>query len=298
MKALGRTLAAALLWAVAASPGFAAGPSVTIYPSGATVPENLLRIELRFSDPLREPLTIAEVRLLDARGREIPSPFLDLPLPTADGRRVTILLHPGRVKSGLQANLTLGRALHAGATVTLVVDHPALAQPVRKTWQVTPFDAVSPQPERWRFAPPRRGSRSPLVVHLDAPISSTAEVLIAIRGPDGERVAGVARLEQGETVWRFVPTQPWRVGNYALVTHPDLEDPAGNRPCATFETIKASQVRCAQGTVQTFAPWTNEASCRRDAYRGPQRTALNGVQPRFHGDRVVDGGPGIAGYRR
>ena len=58
--------------------------------------------------------------------REIDWPFLDLPLPAADGRRVAILLHPGRVKSGLQANLRRGRALRRGAKVTLVIRHPEL----------------------------------------------------------------------------------------------------------------------------------------------------------------------------
>jgi hypothetical protein len=254
VRALGGAVAAALLWAAAAGSGFAAGTSVVVYPSGSTVPENLLRIELRFSAPLRIPLTVAEVRLLDAGDRMIPDPFLDLPLPAADGRRVTILLHPGRVKSGLQANLALGRALHAGTAVTLVVDHPQLSQPVRKSWRITPFDRDPPQPARWTFAAPRRGSRAPLVVHLDGPLSSTAEALIAVRGPDGRRLAGAGRFEGGETVWRFLPAQPWRAGNYALVTHPDLEDPAGNRPCAPFEIKDASRVRCTRETVRPFAP--------------------------------------------
>jgi hypothetical protein len=245
------TIAASLLFAAAAA-AFGASPSVVIYPSGLTVPENLLRIELRFPLALRAPLSIEHVKLFDAGGREIDNAFLDPPLPSADFRSVTILLHPGRVKSGVGANLALGRALHSGSVVTLVVDHPALTKPARKTWRVAVFDAKSPQPSHWTFEPPRRGSRSPIVVHLDAPISSSAEGLIAIRGPDGRRLDGTARLEHGETVWRFVPAQPWRAGSHAVVTHQDLEDPAGNRPCAPFELIDASRVRCEEGTAQPF----------------------------------------------
>jgi pimeloyl-ACP methyl ester carboxylesterase len=70
--------------------------------------------------------------------------------------------------------------------------------------------------------------------------------LIAIRGPNGRRLAGTSSLEDGETVWRFVPTRPWQAGSYAVVTHQDLEDPAGNRPCAPFEVIDASRVRCEE----------------------------------------------------
>jgi len=237
---------------IAAATASGVGPVVLVYPSGPVVPENLLRIELRFSSPLRPPLTIDQVKLMDGNGREIKDPFLDLPLPSRDDNSVTILFHPGRVKSGVGANLALGRALRAGTTVTLVVDHPAFMRPVRKSWQVTAFDGKPPHPDRWTFALPQRGSRSDLVLHLDKPISSTAERLIAIRGPDGNRLEGVACLESGETIWRFTPSSPWQVGSYAVVTHPDLEDLAGNRPCAPFEAVGESQVRDDAGTVEKF----------------------------------------------
>jgi len=244
-------LVPALLTATAAS-ARAAPPVATIYPSGPTIPENLLRIELRFSAPLRMPLSIEHVKLLDAEGREIEGAFLDLPLPGADPRRVTLLMHPGRVKSGVGANLALGRALHAGSPVTLRVDDPSLGRPILKSWQVTAFNADPPDPSRWNFAIPVEGRRSPLRVHLHAPISSTADNLIAVRGPDGQRVAGRNQLEESETIWQLVPAQPWRAGHYALLTHPDLEDSAGNRPCVPFEEFRASRVRCDRGTARPF----------------------------------------------
>ncbi|MGH2396147.1 MAG: hypothetical protein ACRDFW_03995 [bacterium] len=174
---------------VSASP-VAGGQSAAVYPWGPSVPENLLRIEVRFSQPLCTPLDMSQVKLLDARGQEIEEAFLDLTLPSTDGRRVTILMHPGRVKSGVGPNVALGRVLHAGSTVSLVVDHPALAHPLIKVWTVTSFDVQPPQPGRWSFNVPRLQSRDALLVHLDKPISSSAETLIAVRGPQGQRVAG------------------------------------------------------------------------------------------------------------
>lgn len=218
------------------------------------MPENLLRIELRFSAPLDSPLAIEHVKLFDAHGQEIPDAFLDVALPADDGRRLTILMHPARVKSGVGANLALGRALHAGSDITLVIDDPALARPVRKTWQVTAFDTTPPQPARWTFERPRAGSRDPLLLHLDAPLTLSAQSLIAIRAPDGGRLAGDGRLENGEIVWRFIPAQRWHQGRYAILTHPDLEDPAGNRSCGPFEATAASQVRCEEGTTREFEP--------------------------------------------
>jgi hypothetical protein len=234
-------------------------PLGAIYPSGSTVPENLLRIEVRLSAPLGT-LNMEHVRLYDSDGHEIKQAFLDLPLPDADGTHVTILLHPGRVKSGVGANLALGRALHPGETVTLVVDDPALAKPVRKTWRVTAFNTQLPQPARWTFEVPTVGSKDAIELQLNEPISSAAESLIAVRAPDGARLDGTIQLEKGEMVWRFVPAQPWQKNTYAIVTHPDLEDPEGNRPCGPFEAVAASRVSCNDEVVRKFSPRTRRTT--------------------------------------
>jgi hypothetical protein len=232
-----------------------ARPAATVFPSGPTVPENLLRIELRFSAPLRVPFSTDYVKLIDnSRGREIERAFLDLPLPSADESRVTILMAPSRVKSGLAENRILGRALRRGASVTLVVDDPELGGRIYKTWRITRSEVDPPRPLSWSLDLPDRGTLQPLVIHLHAPLSSTAEDLIAIRAPDRLRAPGVGRFEDGERVWRFTPDQPWRAGEYAVVTRPDLEDPAGNRPCGPFEAVAASRVGCEAETVRAFRP--------------------------------------------
>lgn len=225
--------------AAAASSAFAA----TVTPSGDTVPENLLRIELHLARPLAQPLAMAHVRLLDERGQTIPDVFLDLPLPAADGRTVALLLHPGRVKSGVGANLALGRALRAGDVITLVVDDPQVGRPLTHRWRVLIADPM--RPARWRVRAPRAGTMAPLVLALDATLNASGASLIALRGPDGERVAGHAMLEDGERAWRFRPTHPWLAGHYEVVVHPLLEDVAGDRACTPFEAADLSDRPCA-----------------------------------------------------
>ena len=240
------------LCAVFCGPAMGAGSPALVYPSGPAVPENLLRIELRFARPLQAPLTMDQVHLLGQDGHPIEGAFLDLPLPNADSSTVTLLLHPGRLKSGVGANLQLGRALQAGASVTLIVDAPRGGKPLRKTWQVVEADVAAPVPASWKLNAIPGGSALPLVVQLDAAISSTAAALIAVRGPDGKRVEGRATLADAETSWRFVPRRPWKAGRYTLMTHPDLEDPAGNRACSPFEVKRASQAACEHGTLTPF----------------------------------------------
>ena len=235
------SLAAAALLTAATLDAVAAPAPVT--PSGATAPENLLRIELHLPRPLGHPLAMDHVRLVDGRGDPIDGAFLDLPLPAADGRTVTLLLHPGRVKSGVGANLALGRALHAGEDVTLAVDDPQLAAPLRHRWHVTAAEAL--QPGQWRMRAPRAGTSAPLTLMLDATLDASSARLIALRGPDGARVDGSPTLVAGERAWRFQPARPWRVGHYEVVVHPLLEDVAGNRACTPFEVADLSDKPCA-----------------------------------------------------
>jgi hypothetical protein len=250
------------LTGLACVPIFGAVNSVTIFPSGSTIPENLLRVELQFSFPLRAPLDMRHVYLLDDAGEKIEEPFLDLPLPSADGLQVALLMHPGRVKSGVGLNSMLGRALKAATSVTLVVDDPAIGSRLEKTWKVVGADLSAPAPKSWTLSTVTKGTRTPLTVGLDSPVSTTSLGLIAVRGTDGKPFEGLAALSDQELTWRFTPKHAWTAGHYALMVHPDLEDPSGNRACMPFEVRGASRKACESGTVIFFNVGTRVAHPR------------------------------------
>lgn len=238
-----------LLSCLAAS---AASASPLVFPSGATVPENLLRIELRLDRPLDTPLDMRHVVLVDAAGKPIIDALLDLPLPSRDGREITILLHPARIKAGVGANERLGMALHRGEVVTLVIDDPHLGLPIRKSWRVTAALRKPVAPASWRVIPPDMGTRDALQITFPAALDDAATELVAVAGPEGGRVQGLATLSDGETRWRFVPDTAWSTGAYAIRVHPTLEDPAGNRVCSAFEQVEESAVDCQETTSITF----------------------------------------------
>lgn len=243
-----------VLWASLACAGASTAPTVS--PAGPEVPENLLRIELRFDSALRQPFDLRHVKLLDARGAVIEAPFLDLPLRGRDGRTITLLLHPGRIKTGVAPNLALGPVLHAGETVTLVVDGPAVGLPLRaslrKTWVVTAALRQPIDPSAWRFEPPSAGSLAPLQVVLDRPLTAGALHWLAIADAQGRWLAGSARMNDDELRWQFTPAWPWRAGAHSLRVHPALEDVAGNRLCAAFEQATLSAVDCRTGGERPF----------------------------------------------
>jgi hypothetical protein len=86
-----------------------------IYPTSDRLPENLLRFYIYFSSPMRRGDALQQIHLLDESGHIIPDVFLDTgeELWNPTSTRLTVLLDPGRVKTGLRAHSQLGRALTA-----------------------------------------------------------------------------------------------------------------------------------------------------------------------------------------
>jgi hypothetical protein len=229
-----------------------AAAAATVTPSGEAVPENLLRIVLHPDRPLAAPLDMRHVALFDSAGAPIDGAFLDLPLAGSDGRSVTLLLHPGRIKTGVGPNLALGPALHAGETVRLRIDDPQLGRVVEKRWRIEPPLRQRITPEQWTLNAVKPGSRQPLTVILPTALDGDAAPLLGLQGPDGRRLAGKAQLASGEREWRFTPAQAWRPGRYLLRIHPQLEDPQGNRLCAAFEQAQQSTQQCDEEGRREF----------------------------------------------
>jgi len=223
--------AAVLATASVAAAGGQPPPRVLLVrPSGPEVPVNLLRISIEFAAPIEGPV-LRRIALLRADGTPLPEPFLDQELWSPSGKALTILLHPGRVKSGLLAREERGPVLFEGEHVTLALD----GRPLRR-WSVVRADETGPVATAWKVPDVRAASRQRLVVTLDAPIDGRDADHLAIADASGLRVAGRARLTNGEVLWTFTPNEPWRAGTHRLVIRGTLEDPAGNRPASPFET--------------------------------------------------------------
>lgn len=228
-------LAAALQFSHAAplavpAPSPAPSKVVRVQPSAGQVPANLLRLSIEFSTGIEGPV-LPRLALLVSDGKPLDQPFLEQELWSPSGRLLTVLMHPGRVKSGLKAREAFGPILTAGDEVTLTFD----GRPIQH-WYVGPADTDGPVTSAWRLSRVRFASRQPLVVTLDGPIDGRDGDYLAIADSRGRRVDGRAVLKDGESTWTFTPRMPWRAGEYRLVARGTLEDPAGNRVNGHFET--------------------------------------------------------------
>jgi hypothetical protein len=245
MKSLPFAVSLAIACAVVSSRA-AAQAVVAVRPSGASVPANLLRLSIVFAERPAQPV-IPRLQLLRGDGTIVDSPFDQQELWSPDNLTLTVLLQPGRVKTGLGAHNALGRALVAGEHIRLTLKGREIA-----TWNVTTSNTTPPAPSRWMINPPRAGTRAPLSVKLGKPIDAMGRDLVAIAGPDGRRVPGKVTLSRGETRWSMVPGTQWVTGAYAIVVNAELEDSSGNRVGESFEHSATSAAELPADTSVPF----------------------------------------------
>jgi hypothetical protein len=232
-----------------------------VYPSASTLPENLLRFYIHFSAPMSRGESYRHIRLLDAAGKMVADPFLELDeeLWSGDGRRFTLLFDPGRIKRGLRPREEVGPVLVAGRSYELVIDPgwtDANGNPLkagfRKAFRAGPPDETSPAPKTWAIRTPGSGSRDPLVVRFPESLDrALLDRLIAVRDDSDRPVTGDISVLSEETIWRFTPDAPWRAGMFRLVIGTELEDVAGNSIARPFEVDAVGPIsrRIASETV-------------------------------------------------
>jgi hypothetical protein len=225
---------------------------VEVYPTPATLPENLLRFYLYFSAPMSRGEAYRRIKLVDAKDKPVPSPFLELDeeLWSGDGKRFTLFLDPGRIKRGLKPRAEVGPVLEAGKSYCLVIDRAwpdaegnTLKSEFRRSFRAGAPDDSSPDPKAWKVEPPRADTFDPLLVRFPEPMDrALLDRLIAVRTATGTAVAGRISVADGEMTWRFAPMQVWRAGDYTLVIGTDLEDVGGNSVARPFEVDLAGPI--------------------------------------------------------
>jgi hypothetical protein len=215
------------------------------YPTSNRLPENQLKFYVHFSGAMSRGEAYRRVSLLDASGKPISLPFLELEqeLWDPEGKRLTLLFDPGRVKRDLLPNREAGSPLREGESYTLVVDRDwpdAAGRPLqkefRKPFEVGPADHDPPSEENWRLAAPRAATRDPLTVRFPEPLDQALLVrVVHVTTPAGEKIPGSIVVDEQETRWQFRPDQPWKAGDYFLDAATVLEDLAGNSLDRPFE---------------------------------------------------------------
>ena len=216
---------------------------LSVTPSASVWPENILKLYITFSAPMRIGVAWDNIRIVDAKGAPMGGMFveIDQELWDGQGRRLTVLFDPGRIKRGLVDNINEGPPFTVGERYTLEIDAfwrdaagGLLVEPFAKTIAIEPPLRSPIDPRAWRLTPPVRATDA-LVVDLDRPLDAALALRAITVRKDEAIVPCEAELERNETRLVFNPTRPWTPGRYTLHAESILEDVAGNRIGRPFD---------------------------------------------------------------
>lgn len=251
-----------------------------IYPSSSVLPENLLRFYIYFSQPMRQGQARTQVRIYEllnelddregtegrdggaggsAKEHEIEGVFLDplTELWDPDQTRLTLILDPGRVKSGLTAHAELGRALTPGRRYRLEVGcgfrsawGASLCTSFSKVFTVTEAWTACLHTAHFQLIPPMVRTRAPLGLRLPLPMDHVLlSAYLRVHDANGRPVLGEVSLQEEESLWQFVPQTEWEPGCYTLEVNPGLEDLAGNNLRESFDRPVTQLVSSGRTTL-------------------------------------------------
>jgi hypothetical protein len=215
-----------------------------IYPTTGVLPANQLKFYLHFSRPMRESKEVFDqILLLDARGKPVLDPWRRTELWSPDGRRLTLWIHPGRIKQGIGLREAEGPVLEPDRRYTLVLgadltdaSGQRLGKEVRKPFRTTADDRSRPLPEKWKLRAPEVKTRHPLVVEFPEPLDrALLDRFLTIKDSAGKAIKGRIEVGKEERSWLFHPEQPWEDAGYSLAVDGQLEDLAGNTPLRLFD---------------------------------------------------------------
>ena len=238
-----------------------------VYPSGDQVPANLLKFYIYFAQPMRRTeLIFDQVHVIDdTAGAEVMEPWRRLALWSDDARRLTMWVHPGRVKQGVNLREEEGPVLRPGRAYRLVIDADVLdaegrplGEPVVKRFTATAEDHDRPDVSAWKIDAPQAGpgATEPLRIHFPEPLDySLLQRMITVRiAGQGKPIAGRVEVVDAERTWLFTPAETWNLAEHAITVDPTMEDLAGNTAERVFDTDLGAGEATPLPTRRTFTP--------------------------------------------
>ncbi len=211
---------------------------LSIFPSASELPENVLRFYIHFNSPMRKGQSLRYIQLVDSNGNIDGQAFMEFKqeLWSTDGKRLTILLDPGRIKRGVATNRSLGPALLEGKSYTLSISGDwtdvygqALSGDITKEIVVVSPYRRQMEVNEWALDLPSSNSQDTLSIHFDRILDyALIQSMIQIEDEEGNLLDGHWEVFEHEQLIQFIPRGNWRKGNYRIVVDSRLEDVAGN----------------------------------------------------------------------
>lgn len=248
---------------------------MSISPSSEALPANLLKFYVTFSEPMRGGRGIFDhFHIHNESGKRVEAPWRQQELWSDDHRTLTLWIHPGRVKQGVNLRTTMGPVLLPGQHYSLLIENGLLSLPGKPTLGISQkkFTTIAedhqrPSAKEWILTPPVAGSAGPVIIESPEPLDTwLARRYLTITDANAEPVATRVAIESthrnhNEKPGRLFAISPangnrWRDETYTLHAGEFLEDLAGNTPTRVFDTDLDDPAPEATGAdlQRTFRP--------------------------------------------
>ncbi|TDO22676.1 hypothetical protein CLV32_1657 [Pedobacter duraquae] len=225
---------------------------IAIYPQLDTLPENLLKFYLVFSEPMQTGNSLSHIALLNEHGDTLKNIFLDLQpeLWDSTGHVLTVWLDPGRIKRDLVLNREFGNPLLEGQHYELLIsgiwndrNGAKLVTPIRKTFLAGKRDSGIPDIASWLLKIPYARTRTALIIELNEALDHyLLEESISVVNKQGQVIPGVILSGNSNKRLSFIPEKNWGAGAYFIKVSSVLEDLAGNNLNRLFDRdLKSDQ---------------------------------------------------------
>lgn len=225
----------------------------TIYPDTSEWPQNILRFHVVFDHAMDTDRALDHVRLErvapDGRAEPVEGAVVDLVDGLWDVRQtvLTVLFHPGRVKSGLRVHAERSPAIALGERHRVVVDRALRRADGAPQGSDVSHAFAGGAPVTTPLDPSGLGSfavgagtAEPVRIPLDRPWDRLATRRgVGAVNESGAPISVEARTERADLVVHPVGTWPGR--RVRLAVQGDVEDVCGNRTDSAFEGCRGNK---------------------------------------------------------
>jgi hypothetical protein len=225
-----------------------AQPVTSFEPSAPVLPANTLRFYFTFDRPARSEVHQQDIQLLDSGDRPLVDVFMDFgqELWSPDGKRLTVLFDPGKVKRGVEAPGSQLTPLTAGQTYTIALGN------FRNVFRVGQPVRTRVDPRLWAVTSNSRNVSVRFDRVMDAAL---VEDQLGIEDESRRPVPCVVRVIDGGNAATCKFARPLKKGRYVMTVGERIEDVAGNRMNEALDhatTEKISEPHSAE--LWFFAP--------------------------------------------
>lgn len=215
--------------------------TVAIYPSADTIPFNILFFHVRFSSPMSEDITAYQhVNIRDENGKLIERTWRQRSFWLDSGRVLVLMIHPGRVKSGIHYTgpvFAEGKKFTVEVLKTLKDAHGnELKDNVEKNYWISHEDREIPAIVSTTQSVDAQ-SRQPVLVRFSEGMDYACLTEgVTVTDAKGNKIRILIRQHHNlDNIAEIVPVNPWKKGSYKIVFESMVTDFASNHLNRPFE---------------------------------------------------------------